>query len=289
MRDVYRNATFCIAATAAEDGTRGLFFDRDTQAFQSFKVEARKKFYEQLGGKHDKDYPQPEAYWCGPHPVVPHHAFDPAPLNRRAWVSQERFFSPRILHFSRDILFWECQESFTSETHTYISSRCSCPGSDLHAQLVKQVLNAHRNRQRDQARVTHHGSYNNSLDMLEHDKLYLAWCDYRELYTRCQLTNVDDILAALRGIAQEFEELLYDKLIFGLWKGRLVHDLAWYCHARRYGAKPPTWPAPTWSWVKIAGVIKRDPFSLHVQNVSLAQEVIEIENLPVESKASMTS
>jgi hypothetical protein len=31
MRDVYRNATFCIAATAAEHGGVGLFFDRDIQ------------------------------------------------------------------------------------------------------------------------------------------------------------------------------------------------------------------------------------------------------------------
>lgn len=98
MRDVYKNAFCNITATAAPDGRSGCFFERDLVLSQSLRVEIGS------GG-------------AGP-PILYDFIFRDewkrsvvdAPLNRRAWVLQEKFLSPRTLHFARDQLFWECHE-----------------------------------------------------------------------------------------------------------------------------------------------------------------------------------
>jgi hypothetical protein len=39
MKDVYRNAAFCIAATAARDGNDGLFYERDPRGVHPLKID----------------------------------------------------------------------------------------------------------------------------------------------------------------------------------------------------------------------------------------------------------
>ena len=41
-----------------------------------------------------------------------------APLNKRAWVMQERVLSRRIIHFSDEQMYWECGEGVYCETLT---------------------------------------------------------------------------------------------------------------------------------------------------------------------------
>ncbi|KAK4158731.1 heterokaryon incompatibility protein-domain-containing protein [Cladorrhinum sp. PSN259] len=47
---------------------------------------------------------------------------DAAPLNRRAWVLQERFLSRRILHFSSYQIYFECGSGIYSEDYTQMKS-----------------------------------------------------------------------------------------------------------------------------------------------------------------------
>jgi hypothetical protein len=39
MKDVYKNAAFCIAATAARDGNDGLFYERDPRGVHPVKID----------------------------------------------------------------------------------------------------------------------------------------------------------------------------------------------------------------------------------------------------------
>lgn len=55
-----------------------------------------------------------------------------APLNQRGWVLQERLLAPRILHFCRRELFWECCETAASETYP-----SGLPPWVLHSSLKK--------------------------------------------------------------------------------------------------------------------------------------------------------
>jgi hypothetical protein len=43
------------------------------------------------------------------------HQIEDAPWNKRAWTYQERLFSPRIVHFTKGQVYWECQEKFNCQ------------------------------------------------------------------------------------------------------------------------------------------------------------------------------
>lgn len=99
MRDVYSKAEFCIAATAAHSGDVGLFFDRDIQELTPITVEIT------WSNTHFPGWPMPGSYLFGFHGITPAQYLYHAPLNTRAWVSQECFLSPRVLHFTKALLF----------------------------------------------------------------------------------------------------------------------------------------------------------------------------------------
>jgi hypothetical protein len=92
-----------IAATGSADGNGGLFFDRNPLDIESTNVEIA---WCPLEGNYtivdDKFWLQHSNY---------------APLSCRAWVVQEYLFSPRVIHFGRQQLFWKCSDLYAYETH----------------------------------------------------------------------------------------------------------------------------------------------------------------------------
>ncbi len=95
MKDVYKHA-FCNIA--APDGRSGCFVEKDPQLSKVRRVQPENDstLYDLVA----------DELWL--------HNVDKAPLNTRAWVVQERYLSPRILHCSRQQLFWECCEPVRS-------------------------------------------------------------------------------------------------------------------------------------------------------------------------------
>jgi hypothetical protein len=96
MGDIYQHAMFNIAATGFTDGSRGLFVERDPGLVDPVRLQLKRAF-EVVGMSN----PEPGVYrlvemstWI--------EGVEHAPLNYRGWVIQERFLSPRILHFGRD-------------------------------------------------------------------------------------------------------------------------------------------------------------------------------------------
>jgi hypothetical protein len=248
MRDVYSNAACCIAATAADNGSIGLFFDRDTEAMTPVKVELCKAM-DAIDARHVTFLD----HLCGSYMLQfeKHHRsvmIDNAPLNDRAWVAQERFLSRRIIHFTNEILFWECQESFTSETHP---SGHPDPYEVAAGARSLKMLAVKRARRRF---ANGDNMIGKNIERQDADALYLRWCVFLNFYTSRKLTMGTDALVALDGISQEIAAILQDEMIAGLWKGRLLSELCW----RKFGDKPcrPPFPsAPSWSWVSTTGPI----------------------------------
>jgi hypothetical protein len=96
MGDVYKHAYCNIAATGFPDGQKGLYVKRDPQLLQllEFRIPS--------GPRKNRDIPS-GSYYCIDS-VWENEVID-APLNKRAWVFQERYLSPRILHFGARQLF----------------------------------------------------------------------------------------------------------------------------------------------------------------------------------------
>lgn len=90
MGSIYRHSMCTLAATGAEDGDIGLFFERSALSFTHcplFKLEDGERLVAERGQQ-----------W-------------PAPLSERAWAVQERYLSPRIISFGSDKVSWSCRRT----------------------------------------------------------------------------------------------------------------------------------------------------------------------------------
>ncbi|KAL7919449.1 heterokaryon incompatibility domain-containing protein [Trichoderma austrokoningii] len=101
MAQIYGQCDLNIAATSAEDGTVGCFFDRP----KNWTIQIRP-----LPAKDNLIYD------FMPSPLI---APELDVLNNRGWVVQERYLSRRTLHFTAKQVFWECDGESACET---------CPG-----------------------------------------------------------------------------------------------------------------------------------------------------------------
>ncbi|KAH6881676.1 heterokaryon incompatibility protein-domain-containing protein, partial [Alternaria rosae] len=213
MLTVYRNALITISATSSKSGNEGLFqrwSEFETRVIPgdeeagTFIFSAEREHFGGQWGSHRQEYP----------------------LLSRAWALQERLLSPRILHFGRSELHFECIEEF----------RCECSGTQDYSWTT----------------------------FIKEPKIYLLsrillrqaageiWQSILRQHSSLQLTYPSDKLVALGGLAKQLAEP-GDQYLAGLWKSRILENLQWEI-ARHVDLHPrPKWRVPSWSWASIEG------------------------------------
>ncbi|KAE8443228.1 hypothetical protein EG329_002096 [Mollisiaceae sp. DMI_Dod_QoI] len=169
-------------------------------------------------------------------------SIDKAPLSYRAWVLQERFLSPRIIHFGLNRLFWECCESRAAETLSSSSLQESFRN-------FKNLPSGIRENEDDDVR------------------LHKAWWDIVSRYSQCQLAVASDKLPALAGLASRFcrqLQLNADDYAAGIWRTTLPDALLWrtaQSYSRRDQVARVPGRAPSWSWASIDGMVEMSVFT----------------------------
>ncbi|KAH7230086.1 heterokaryon incompatibility protein-domain-containing protein [Fusarium redolens] len=150
-------------------------------------------------------------------------------VNKRGWVLQERFLAPRILHFSRRQLIWECCEKDAAEVYPDGLPLALSTSSDA------------RFKQMDSSDYTGRvGRYK-----------------YREADASA-LTVPSDKLIACSGIAKRVAEIVQDDYVAGMWRRYLEGELLWMVqgnHQPGRWTRPREYRAPSWSWASIDGPI----------------------------------
>ncbi|KAI1382969.1 heterokaryon incompatibility protein-domain-containing protein [Hypoxylon trugodes] len=106
MADVYRYSRCNIAATASRGPSEGCFHPRDPRLVSPLEITLDTKEGKEKYLFLDNDM------W--------NSDVEEAPLNKRAWVQQERLLAPRQIHCGRQQLFWECPETSKCETYPFI-------------------------------------------------------------------------------------------------------------------------------------------------------------------------
>lgn len=256
MREVYSNAVFTIAATAAEDSHCGLFFERNPIPIPPVQVAFTWSWH--IPGTQSSDHYPVGIYYVGHISQVSHDIND-KPLNKRAWVVQEHYLSLRTMHFSHPLLYWECPQLFSNEIHyTGVPDRLSrIPDIDVRRLKLQ--------------------SYSARLSAIDHrsprleDDIHMGWNLLRMFYTIQQITYESDYLVALAGIVQDVASMIHkavmpmstkdshqevrDLFIAGMWKHRFHEELCWHVAEHLVSGRPHAWRAPTWSWASMNGVI----------------------------------
>lgn len=251
MHQIYRNSHCNIAAADAEDSSCGLFRQRTEQDIvpATFQSDSSSQFFEQPGT------------WV----VLPGQLWASQLLQNtlytRAWVFQgklsntlrmrihtevaERMLSPRILHFSRKQIFWECSTISACETLPLGLPKPvdTMSSMDRNWRLRLQKITAIN-------RDSIAGDADVSLDQF--------WKQAVRSYTKCDLTNQSDKILAIFGIAKLVgDDLGGEKFEAGMWQHSLHEQLAWrVVDCRTASRAEDLRHNPTWSWASVKGEIE---------------------------------
>lgn len=226
MNKVYRHSFCNIAAAASVNSHGGCFFPREPDSMSALFTP-----YEVL------------CRWKGSN-VVPYLLtienmweleVEQSPLHRRGWVLQEYLLSPRSLHFTSDQVYWACQECKASETFPR--------GLPLEVQNYDRSSDA---------------IYVPSCDT---DTLHSCWVMIINKYSRRKLTNLNDKLIAISAVAKEFERVMNDEYLAGLWRNRFAAYLNWEWIGSVYKGQLSEYRAPSWSWASTEGEVWFDDAS----------------------------
>lgn len=163
------------------------------------------------------------------------------PLQKRAWVLQERLLSRRNLYFSDWRMIFEC-------------NTCVCLEDRMHYE-EKSILSQGEEKQfikQDYAQ----GAQEQDAKM---------WYKLVQLYTRRYLTVPTDTLIAISGMARDFWPGTLRKHDAGLLYNDIPGSLAWYVDDREFiRFRVPNSGhslAPSWSWASSCHSISYHPLS----------------------------
>lgn len=249
MAETFRQSIVTIAGPAAENTDAGFLRERPAPIVEPCQLELRDGS-EVLGTVTISFIDYHDSPLPGPE--------KDSPLATRAWILQERLLSPRILYFGSGKMYWECQSVEWYENLLY-------PWVEIALPIVsKRVLS------------TPLDDYN--LRAL----WYLIVCTY----TDCRLTDGDDKLPALSGLAYQVQKMNNDTYLAGLWKGDLITGLTWYTPNQSVHKPKSLWPAkqnaPSWSWAACDDrVLFLNMFSRPKENLRIDLEITEVQAEPV--------
>jgi hypothetical protein len=250
MHKVYSNSMCNIAATGAEDSSEGLFFERDPSqakpAVTRFLYDRSSRPVKPKGLHYVSD----AEFWS--------NNVLKAPLNRRGWVCQERLLAPRILHFGKVQLLWECCEMEAAEMYP-MGLPPIIIDHDIGTGVKSRFMDLFKNTT---ARVSNfHDGDNQDL------YTYKLWYEIIKIFTNSSITKSGDKLIALSGIANLMRNIRKDEYIAGLWRRGIIRQLLWTVdECKQWDGSPSNRPtqyrSPSFSWAAVDGVIKLTPWTM---------------------------
>lgn len=277
MADIYQNSYLTLAATSSESGSMGCF-SKQSIAYQELQLEVQST--------------EGQVYQILVRRQMPHWVVPPTLLSRlenpllsRGWAFQERVLSPRVLHFCKQELIWECGQDTVCECGSLpkvqnlkrrFALAARLRGADDDAPYENQGDRSEPSR-RDRGRQSSE-SYQ-QRDLSDSDSLdealrsvYLGpkklarleaerakkrlnkatdqWHSIVEQFSALELTKDTDRLPALSGLAERMSPFL-GRYLAGLWQESLLRDLGWRVDKLLSGLQKSKEEGrgPSWSWV----------------------------------------
>jgi hypothetical protein len=228
MRDVFTNSVCNVAAADSHGPDEGLFRNRDPSLLMSLELQA------ELENRNASIL-----IWDN---NILSQELSEAPLYKRGWVFQERHLPPRLLHFGKHQVLWQCQELHASENFPQGMPRKQ---HHIHLETLGNIPSP--------PKAKTYAMPQSAFDL---------WVQIVSGYTKCELTYARDKLVALSGLVHLFHERTGDEYLAGLWRSRFCELLNWRVVSRAW--KPqrirPAYRAPSWSWASIDGQIEYPVF-----------------------------
>jgi hypothetical protein len=151
------------------------------------------------------------------------------PIEARAWTLQEYILSPRILKFGYDQRSWLClcdelSDSNEPQRSSYVIPQYQRP-IDIYRAFHKNLT----------------GSFAPQ-----------SWTYFVALYASRELSDPNDILLAISGVANRLWQRHGGTYMAGLWREHFPSEFMWQIRSPPR-SRPLQYRAPSWSWAAIDG------------------------------------
>ncbi|KAJ6493053.1 HET-domain-containing protein [Mycena sanguinolenta] len=163
------------------------------------------------------------------------------PVHKRAWCLEERLLSARALIYTSNTLRFYCQ-----------SMRLNVGDAvrDLHD------LSSHRLALEWMPGPGEEPFDPKAESIFDHNKCTTLWDNIVHNYTGRRVTQIEDKLIALAGLASRFcTRWKMGLYLAGLWHNNLQHDLLWHVADGAQEPRPAEYRAPSWSWASVDGPV----------------------------------
>lgn len=235
----YGQSALMIAATAAEDSSKGLLTERHVP-YSPVMGKERKYCLRQklLRWEWDIEY---------------------SVLASRGWAAQERMLAPRVLHYTKRQMIWECIEGFTFEASGIKDTVTGSGQIDMRyhkSKIQPFVMQGLNTRQIASALEQSTPPANSMIPIPQEPTARVrAWYQCMDEFSKRSLTVSSDKLHAISGIASIMNhENQMGTYLAGIWSKHLASGLTW---ARPWALmkSPPEYRAPSWSWASLDGEV----------------------------------
>ncbi|TAQ83957.1 hypothetical protein B7494_g7719 [Chlorociboria aeruginascens] len=240
-------------------------------------------------------------------------------LCTRGWVFQERLLAPRVVHFAKQQLFWECVSSqgLEEKPSVEVDHRQACARNskldfktwDLFSDVLLQVpvekelglnyiwtsIKAMYGRDKTPLCKENLAQDANVLQQARQlcfgenkwtstHPLIRYWSMFISSYSRADLTYIEDRLVAIAGLARILSSNTGLRYAAGLWVIQLPRQLLWnFAHSGRQPKQIEKYVAPSWSWASNPGILSSRGLQLEpILETMGAMDLIKVLSIDVQ-------
>ena len=170
-------------------------------------------------------------------------------LANRGWAGIERMLTPRIVHFTKRQMIWECAEGIQFEASGITDKKYAA--GQTRQQYRKKVIQPFIEKALLDYPIEVE-AVGSEAEIVREVARYEAWHNCVDEFSGRQLTVPSDKLSAMGLIAKLFDDGTMGEYLAGVWSKNIIFGLAW---GRVYSllTPAPIYRAPSWSWASVDG------------------------------------
>ncbi|KAI9040727.1 putative HET domain protein [Aspergillus affinis] len=222
---IYNQAEVMLSATNGEDANSGLLHERQVLYSPALGLEKNRYLRQQL------------LRWGSD--------LENSPLEKRGWPFVERALAPRIVHFGKHQMIWECVAGLKYEASKHKNNEIG--SGQIRMRYRKEVVQPYINK----ALLGH--SNNEPINSNDLNR-YEAWHQCVDEFSDRKLKRPADKLPAMAPLAGLLDDGSMGTYLAGVWSNNIAVGLAW---GRPWAlfTPSPVYRAPSWSWASVEGKV----------------------------------
>lgn len=226
---IYGQAALMLSATQGKDANAGILHERHV-------------FYSPALGVHKNRY-------LRLHLLRWKWDIELSSLGKRGWAGIERILAPRIVHFTKRQVIWECATGVQFEASGIPDNKYG--SGQIRQNYRKQIIQPYI----EKALLDHPievEAVGSEAEMAREIARFEAWHNCVGEFSGRSLSVPSDKLPAMKPIARLIDDGTMGEYLAGIWSKNIAFGLAWG-RVNSLLTPAPTFRAPSWSWASVDG------------------------------------